>query len=512
VQIAAILGRMKRVVFLVLGVALAAAVLGACVGDDPATTSPSDQDAAAVGGACSSSEKTCDGKCVAKEARFGCDDPSCVACPGAGAPNTIPSCSAGKCSFECVKGFADCDKNPASGCEVPITSDVANCGACGNLCGGMHATTKTCDNGKCVFGCEAGYAKCGTDADGCSTNTASDKTSCGQCGRNCLEGTCTASACSPVVLTKTEAFPNAMSLDATYVYFANGNNPTDGSGEGIFRVRKNSVCTGASTCSSAMVGGPKVVEPKSLAGDDQNLFWDSSGQMTHSDEGGLGVSSFSTSMMTLAGFSAVANGRIFWTNLEGTNRVMSALLNTTDVQQIAIGPAGSTSAGLAVDATAIYWADNAGKKVFKRSLSMGVCNIDQSAAGPCPILATGLVSPWAIALDATSVYFSELGDAGSINKVPKVGGSPKAIATNQGTPKSLVTDGVWIYWGSFTGATAGTIRRVRTDATCDGVACELVAVAPLPNHLVLDDKALYWVVQQNGVGRTGSVNKIGKWR
>ena len=34
----------------------------------------------------------------------------------------------------CRKGFDDCDKDPANGCETDIYNDNQNCGACGNYC------------------------------------------------------------------------------------------------------------------------------------------------------------------------------------------------------------------------------------------------------------------------------------------------------------------------------------------------------------------------------------------
>ncbi|WP_455221474.1 MopE-related protein [Kaarinaea lacus] len=45
----------------------------------------------------------------------------------------------------CSKGFADCDKNPANGCETDIYNDNHNCGACGNEC----STLEICKLGIC---------------------------------------------------------------------------------------------------------------------------------------------------------------------------------------------------------------------------------------------------------------------------------------------------------------------------------------------------------------------------
>ena len=45
----------------------------------------------------------------------------------------------------CSAGLADCDGNPANGCEVTLSSNAANCGACGTAC----AAGQICTQGAC---------------------------------------------------------------------------------------------------------------------------------------------------------------------------------------------------------------------------------------------------------------------------------------------------------------------------------------------------------------------------
>ena len=62
------------------------------------------------------------------------------------APNGTAGCVNGTCVVAaCNEGFADCDDNPANGCEVNVMSDVNNCGACGKVCG----SNETCVAGIC---------------------------------------------------------------------------------------------------------------------------------------------------------------------------------------------------------------------------------------------------------------------------------------------------------------------------------------------------------------------------
>jgi hypothetical protein len=63
---------------------------------------------------------------------------NCGACGnacGTGAANTTASCIQGMCTAPtCIQGFADCDQSAQNGCEVNLNVSVANCGACGQAC------------------------------------------------------------------------------------------------------------------------------------------------------------------------------------------------------------------------------------------------------------------------------------------------------------------------------------------------------------------------------------------
>ncbi len=85
------------------------------------------------------------------------------------------------------------------GCEVNVSSDKNNCGACGMTCPlGANVATETCANSACkVNTCNAGFADCnGTNADGCEINTNTDNSHCGNCATVCgANQTCTNGVC-----------------------------------------------------------------------------------------------------------------------------------------------------------------------------------------------------------------------------------------------------------------------------------------------------------------------------
>jgi hypothetical protein len=159
--------------------------------------------------ACNAGFADCDGNPAnGCEVILGSDTANCGACGARCAPaNGTGVCASGRCGvLACNPGFADCDRDPSNGCEVTLASDARNCNACGNVCSPANATGR-CAGGACgVASCNAGFGDCnGSPADGCEVNLNTTPTSCGACGRacslpnasavGCAGGACTVTAC-----------------------------------------------------------------------------------------------------------------------------------------------------------------------------------------------------------------------------------------------------------------------------------------------------------------------------
>jgi hypothetical protein len=117
-----------------------------------------------------------------------------------GNANGTPACTAGHCTITCFAGFADCDMNPLNGCEVNTQTSPFNCGSCGNACAAIANGNPGCSGGTCHASCNAGFADCDmVYANGCEVNTTNSNTNCGSCGHVCSGGTpnCLNSVCSP---------------------------------------------------------------------------------------------------------------------------------------------------------------------------------------------------------------------------------------------------------------------------------------------------------------------------
>jgi hypothetical protein len=142
------------------------------------------------------------------QAKDGCevdltgDVANCGACGNAcpDVANGSPGCKAMMCGIlACKQGFADCDNKVGNGCETNKLTDPRNCGACAVVCAAPNAMP-ACLNGACrIDVCTPGFADCDMQPNnGCEINLNVDPANCGKCGNvcpnnlpNCKSGVCT---------------------------------------------------------------------------------------------------------------------------------------------------------------------------------------------------------------------------------------------------------------------------------------------------------------------------------
>ena len=463
-------------------------VIAACVGENPDPLGPDD---------CAPSEKTCNRACVAiDDPRFGCSPEGCAPCVGSNDTNTTPGCLGLVCASTCLPGFADCDNDRQNGCEVRIETDVANCGACGNVCGGSNTRPNgaRCERSKCAFDCADGFGHCSTsDATGCETSLTTS-TSCGACTHDCRGGACgSGGRCGAVKLSAGD-FAYGAAIDGTYVYYAVGAE--------VRRLRKDNTCAGGPPCSATWIDADEVQGvPRAVTTDGVNVFWahftDAGPAPVRSHRDGVDASSTSgLSYGTPSGGMTAAAGRIWWTNaFSPSERVVRMNANGEDAGTFASG-AGETL-GIASDGNNMYWVDRAKKRIYKMPVNAASCDMEilLPDEGGCPFLTSTTAAPSGVAVDTQNVYFTAASTSGAattyeIHRMGKtsVGGFAAPMATLQAGAENVATDGAHVYW---TNPFDGTVRRVAVDKTCTATGCESVIDLPKPSSVVVDDVAVY---------------------
>ena len=96
----------------------------------------------------------------------------------------------------CNAGFGDCVNGLTDGCESDTTTDANNCGACSTHCDPIHSSNTKCAASVCSSTCDAGWDKCKTPPQGCSTQLGTPQ-NCSKCGDACVTGGfCDAAVCA----------------------------------------------------------------------------------------------------------------------------------------------------------------------------------------------------------------------------------------------------------------------------------------------------------------------------
>lgn len=131
--------------------------------------------------------------------------------------------------------------------------------------------------------------------------------------------------------------------------------------------------------------------------------------------------------------------------------------------------------GIALDATHVYWT-NLGS----------VARVPKSG-GAVEILASVGQNNEVIAVDDQFAYFAD-GDGGAIRRVAKTGGTPTTIAQNQSFPRGLGLDATHVYWAS---EGDDAIRRV---AKSGGSVETLATGQTMAFALAVDGGEVFWTL------------------
>jgi hypothetical protein len=230
-----------------------------------------------------------------------------------------------------------------------------------------------------------------------------------------------------VTLASGQVCPWGMAIDATSVYWTTCGDPTGGS---VLKVPK----VGGTI--TTLATGDRL---SGIAVDATNVYW-------------------------IAGSSDASTGAVMKVPVNG---------GTPTTLTSRPGPPSH----IAVDDTNVYWTEQMGGSVMKVPLG-----------GGAPTVVANSTFPWAITVDATSVYWLGTG----VMKAPKAGGPAITLTASMGPilPNAgIAVDAMNVYWASGPPAGSAGVSKVPLDG---GTTTVMAVPMSMPGPIAVDGTSIYF--------------------
>jgi hypothetical protein len=348
-------------------------------------------------------------------------------------------------------------------CGSEIRTETSGAGGAGST--GASASGGSAATGP--HGCTVGFADCnGNPADGCEAAIETDGAHCGACEHDCLGAACKDGMCEPEVLASNLPYANRLALDEERVYWTSSDNRIQalplGGGTPVVLADKQDgpwdiaadgaalywTSTDANQVRSLALGGgaPAVLadagNPLGIAVRKGALYFTDTYDKLSDQEHVVRIPLPGGAPQTIASTAgawmvAADDQRAYWTDRAsgavwsapvsgGDAAMMASILEPTDIE---------------VDGEAVYVTGLEG--TFRVPLGGGAPQVLAAGAG------------LGLAIDATHVF---VGTAdGRILRVPKVGGAAVALAKAELYPSDIAVSDQHVLW--ITRAKAGALLR-----------------------------------------------------
>jgi hypothetical protein len=144
---------------------------------------------------------------------------------------------------------------------------------------------------------------------------------------------------------------------------------------------------------------------------------------------------------------------------------------------------------IAVDGTSLYWTNNLGAAVMTMPKGGGAATVLASAG-----------QPRGIALDATAVYWTNQTDS-TVMRVSKMGGASQVVATVAEVPLSVVVDATNVFFNTTVSGSVGmAVGKVYSAPKMGGATALIGAGVPssLPGvvAIAINSTHVFWVASQ----------------
>ena len=181
---------------------------------------------------------------------------------------------------------------------------------------------------------------------------------------------------------------------------------------------------------------------------------------------------------------------VYWTNQAGGSVTKADKLDVENALVLAEMQPGAYQ--IVEDDEYVYWTNGGGDAVMK---------IAKEGGTPIPVASEN--GPHAIALDDEAIYWTMIGDEtfdeGFVRRIPKEGGPIQDLASDPGRLTSAVIEGDYLYWANMSIGAFVTNKIKRIQKTGGG-GVEVIADAPGgPRSLAFYDGVLYWVEESGEI-------------
>lgn len=430
-----------------------------------------------------------------------------ASCGGVTLEKSDTTSSGGAGGGDCGDTSADCDGDGT--CETALGS-VQDCGGCGDACS-SHDGTPSCSAGACTIACDAGYADCNGDAsDGCEAALDRDPGNCNACGSLCAPaGDCFQGTCLDILAAAPAAAvgADALVLEGPDLYWSTpgvdlvgaiARVPTSGGAtiplvtgiraperlrsNGQWLVWSDFVDDGVYRM-QLPVGPVETVHPAVgvhvLDVDDTSVYF-----TTGTDVEVIPIAGGTPSVLA-SGFHDVSAGRLHGGALYFADlgpEVVQALAGFAvpghpegTIQRVDLGSLEislvadklDTPTSITTTNDAIYWAESGSMATREyEGVSMNVGSLGRVARAGLDgsnqvVLASALVQPWEVAVDASHVYVANAGTVGgtdpaniayfsdgSLVRVPISGGAIETIVPAI-DPRRIVLSNDSVFFASY---------------------------------------------------------------